>query len=54
MRIRRNLVRLAARGRERLDLVHARLAVAQDELVAPLSVEERAGLVAALQKILGR
>ncbi|WIX79913.1 MarR family winged helix-turn-helix transcriptional regulator [Amycolatopsis carbonis] len=51
---RRNLVRLTARGRKRLELIQARLAVAQNELVEPLTVQERAGLVAALQKLLGR
>ncbi|MEU4668936.1 MarR family winged helix-turn-helix transcriptional regulator [Amycolatopsis sp. NPDC023774] len=51
---RRNLVRLTAGGRERLDLIQARLAVAQNELMAPPTPQERAGLVAALQKILDR
>lgn len=51
---RRKLVRLTTRGAERLDEIHIRLTAAQDELVEPLTAEQRAGLIAALQKILGR
>lgn len=51
---RRKLVRLTGPGSERLEQIHARLAIAQDELVEPLTSQERASLIAALQKILGR
>ena len=51
---RRNLVRLTTRGGERLAQIHARLAHAQNELVEPLTLEERAGLIVSLQKLLGR
>ncbi|WP_164477742.1 MarR family winged helix-turn-helix transcriptional regulator [Nocardioides pantholopis] len=51
---RRNLVRITAHGRDRLDQIHARLTVAQNELLEPLAPQERTSLIAALQKILGR
>lgn len=51
---RRKLVRMTTRGRERLDHIHEQLTVAQNELVEPLTPQERASLIAALQKILGR
>ncbi|ALG08228.1 MarR family winged helix-turn-helix transcriptional regulator [Kibdelosporangium phytohabitans] len=51
---RRNLVRLTTAGQERLDQIHAQLTFAQEELVDPLTPDERARLITALQKILGR
>lgn len=51
---RRKLVRITTRGRERLDQIHTRLTVAQNELVESLTPQEQASLIAALQKILGR
>jgi len=51
---RRNLVRITATGRERLDQIHGELTATQQELVSPLTPDEQAGLIAALQKILGR
>lgn len=51
---RRKLVRMTARGRNRLEQIHAQLTVAQNELVEPLTPKEQASLIGALQKILGR
>jgi DNA-binding MarR family transcriptional regulator len=49
---RRNIVRLTPAGRRRLRQLEARVAGAQDELLAPLSASERRQLVALLTRML--
>lgn len=51
---RRKLVRLTARGGERLGEIRVVITAAQDDLLEPLTDQERDALVSALQKILGR
>jgi DNA-binding MarR family transcriptional regulator len=49
---RRNLVRLTEGGREQLEKTNTEILAAQDELLAPLSADERAHLVAMLRRII--
>ncbi|MFD5324834.1 MarR family winged helix-turn-helix transcriptional regulator [Streptomyces sp. NPDC127092] len=51
---RRNVVTLTAQGRRQLKRLDKILAEAQDELLAPLSVAERALLVGLLERVLSR
>ncbi|MFD7981475.1 MarR family winged helix-turn-helix transcriptional regulator [Streptomyces sp. NPDC059071] len=51
---RRNVVTLTAQGRRQLKRLDKVLADAQDELMAPLSVAERALLVGLLERVLSR
>ncbi|MDJ0363417.1 MarR family winged helix-turn-helix transcriptional regulator [Rhodococcus sp. H29-C3] len=51
---RRNLVRITAAGRQQMIEIHARLSIAQDELLQDLTPGERKMFVHLLQVVLGR